>query len=133
MIPSEADVVALIALAERDLKRDQPAYLEVMLRVKLHQLTNLLRYVRAGDEAMVVEQLQDIVAAQPKWASVEVLNELLEGGMVKVEDQPLAVTVHWERVPKRLRAAATSLASAYVDAYQGRQVGRRRKADITTT
>jgi hypothetical protein len=48
-------------------------------------------------------------------------------GIVVVDESalPVTVTVHWERVPVKLRPAAASLASELVDAYRDRKKGGR--------
>jgi hypothetical protein len=65
----------------------------------------------------------------PRWArGQEVLDALV--GIVVVDEaaQPPTVTVRWERVPRKLRPAAASLASELVDVYYGRPKGGRPRA-----
>lgn len=129
MIPSEADVLEQIGVAERQLELEQAPHLRAMLRMTLHQLEDLLTYVRADNEQEVVNELELMQHKARKWQTLETLDTLLDGIVVVESEDPLAVTIHWERVPVDLRPAAASLASDYVDAYRGTRPlgGRPRK------
>lgn len=130
MTPTVEEVQGLILLAQRELERPQPRHLESALQVKIGQLRELRKHLEAGDEIEVRDQLERLVAGQPKWASAELLDRLLGGGMIEVRNDPYRVTVHWELVPHDLRPAAQSLASEYVDAVRGKPVGGRGKKRV---
>jgi hypothetical protein len=69
----------------------------------------------------------------PYWArGVETLKALSGIVVVDEEAQPPTVTVHWERVPRKLRPAAASLASELVDMYYMRPKGGRPKKASTS-
>jgi hypothetical protein len=62
----------------------------------------------------------------PRWARGQEVLDALKGVVVVDESaQPPTVTVHWERVPRKLRPAAASLASELVDIYTERPKGGR--------
>jgi hypothetical protein len=69
----------------------------------------------------------------PLWARGTGARDELQGIVVVDESQQtVTVTVHWERVPTKLRAEAASLASTLVDSYYGvPKGGRPRKAKPT--
>ena len=64
----------------------------------------------------------------PSWARGASTLDALAGIVVVDESvSPATVTVHWERVPRPLRAAAASLASELVDIHYPRPKGGRPK------
>jgi hypothetical protein len=68
----------------------------------------------------------------PRWArGTEVLTALQTSIDVDETQDPVTVTVHWERVPRNLRREAASLASDLVDSYQPRPKGGRPRKSST--
>ena len=132
-------LLSLIADLERDLARDNlPRSLQTRSAAGLERMKDLLDAVRAGNTQLVHELIEGTVREDgtkrpdglaqilPRWARGTAILEALEGIVVVDESQqPVAVTVHWERVPAKLRPAAASLASELVDAYRDRPKGGR--------
>jgi len=137
--PDEKPTLDLIAALARDAEReDLPPTLRKLAGVGLRDLRDLLEAVRAGnhqlaDEIMNGTTREDgrrrsdgLTSKLPRWArSTDVLDALK--GIVVVDESltPPTVTVHWERVPTKLRPEAASLASELVDMYYGRPKGGR--------
>ena len=139
---TKADVqplLSLIADLERELDReDLPRSLQTRLAVGLERMKDLLDAVRAGNSQLVHELIEGTVREDgtkrpdgleqilPRWARGTATLDALRGIVVVDESAlPVTVTVHWERVPVKLRPAAASLASALVDAYRDRKKGGR--------
>ena len=138
----DADEAALVDLL-RDLQResartDLPRNLATLARNGEQQVSALLDAVLAGDRMGVEDILlgtlkedgtrtrDGIRQILPNWARGRAVLEALNGIVVVDESQdPVTVTVHWERVPRKLRPAAASLASEMVDTYQPRPRGGR--------
>src|ERR1035437_1093808 len=132
-------LLSLIADLERELDREGLAStLRTRVAVGLERMKDLLDAVHAGNVQLVHELIEGTVREDgtkrpdglaqilPRWARGTATLEALQGIVVVDESQqPVAVTVHWERVPVKLRPAAPSLASEYVDAYRDRPKGGR--------
>jgi hypothetical protein len=132
-------LLSLIADLERDLARDYlPRSLQTRSAAGLERMKDLLDAARAGNTQLVHELIEGTVREDgtkrpdglaqilPRWARGTAILKALEGIVVVDESQqPVAVTVHWERVPTKLRPAAASLASELVDAYRDRPKGGR--------
>lgn len=139
MRPDEQSLLELMSDLEQIANDDAtPATLRRRATIGLDWLGELLDAVRSGDPQLVTEHVLGTVREDgsrrpdglaqltPLWArGPRVLDEL--AGLVVVDEtqRPVAVTVHWERVPQHLRREAASLASELVDAYQGRSAGGR--------
>ncbi len=117
----------LLAELQREATReDVPKHLKQLHRTGLLLVTDLLEAVRAGNVVGVEEIVLGSRQVLPRWArGTEDLKAVL--GFVDVDESqdPVTVTIHWERVPRRLRPAAASLASEFVDWYQPRPKGGR--------
>jgi hypothetical protein len=139
---AKADVqplLGLIADLERELAReDLPHSLRTRVRIGLERMRDLLDAVHAGNTQLVHELIEGTVRENgtkrpdgldqilPNWARGTTVLDALRGIVFVDESQvPVTVTVHWERVPAKLRPAAASLASEFVDAYRDRPKGGR--------
>jgi hypothetical protein len=99
----------------------------------------------AGDHAQVAELLAGVrpdgtrskatlKALLPTWArGAEILDALAGIVVPDAAADPPTVTVHWERVPRHLRAEAASLASELVDAFDPRPKGGRGRRENRST
>ena len=139
----ETAVLALIAQLNIDANReDLPRILRIKAKSGAEWLQDLLEAGRAGDDLQIEELTQGTVrddgrrrsdglsAILPLWARGTAVLEALKGiVVVDVAADPITVTVHWERVPPKMRPTAASLASELVDMYYDRpKGGRPRKA-----
>jgi hypothetical protein len=139
---TKADVqplLSLIADLERDLDREGlSSTLRTRVAAGLEPMKDLLDAVHAGNAQLVHELIEGTVREDgtkrpdglaqilPLWARGTAVLDALRGLVVVDESQqPVTVTVHWERVPVKLRPAAASLASELVDAYRDRPKGGR--------
>lgn len=142
-----ATLVQLVTDLEREADRhDLPPNLRRLARVGHERMTALLEAVRSGDDFAVDEVVNGtfnedgsrrkdgLHQVLPYWArGTELLRELATFIDVDETQTPVAVTVHWERIPAKRRAAAASLASEMVDTYRGRKrSGRPRKSGKTS-
>ncbi len=119
-----------------------PRNLRKLARYGVEQVSAMLEAARAGNRIGIEEIVLGTLGEDgkrhpdglrqvlPRWARGVAVLEALAGVVVVDETQnPVTVTVHWERVPRQLRPAAASLASELVDIYQPRpDGGRPRKA-----
>jgi hypothetical protein len=135
----EAAVVHLLADLEREAaRRDLPDTLRKLLRIGMEQTSAMLEAVRRGNKLGVEEIVLGTVREDgrrrpdglrqvlPLWArGTDVLTTVLRYVDIDESQNPVAVTIHWERVPRRLRAATASLASELVDMDQPRPKGGR--------
>lgn len=136
---AEEPLVDLLADLQRESARDDlPTNLKRLVDYGVEHVSALLEAVRAGN-ALAIDELQLGTYREngkrrpdgsrqvlPYWARGTTTLENLRGLVVVDETQdPVTVTVHWEKVPRRLRLAAASLASELVDIYQPRPTGGR--------
>ena len=136
---ASAAVVELLGRLRYEASRDDlPNNLHKLARYGVEQVSSLLEAVRAGNrigvEEIVLGTLREdrkrrpdgLRQVLPNWArGVAVLEALVDIVVVDETQSPVAVTVHWERLPRKLRPAAASLASELVDTYQPRPKGGR--------
>lgn len=136
---AESAASDLLADLKREAAReDLPRNLQLLNRIGVEQVSALLDAVRAGDALGIEEIVRGTVredgsrrsdglqSVLPRWArGTEVLTVVLGFVDVDVSQDPVTVTVHWERVPRKLRPATASLASELVDTYQPRPKGGR--------
>lgn len=119
-------------------REDLPPTLHKLVVHGLAAMEDLLEAVRAENFQLAHEIMEGttrpdgrrrpdgIAQILPRWArGTEVLDALQGVVMVDEDVTPVSVTVHWELVPRKLRAQAASLASELVDAYNGRPKGGR--------
>jgi hypothetical protein len=137
--PDERPLLSLIADLELEADReDLPRTLRTRVAIGLERMRELLEAVRAGNDQLVHELVTGTVREDgtkrpdglsqvlPLWARGSATLDALAGLVVADESQqPVTVTMHWERVPVHLRPAAASLASELVDAYRDRPLGGR--------
>ena len=131
---------AIDELREIAAREGEPANLRRFARSAADTLAEALDAAVAGTSLLTREIIAGTVRADgkkandgllailPKWArGPEILDALV--GVVAVDESviPPTVTVHWERVPRHLRAEAASLASELVDIHYGRPKGGRGK------
>jgi hypothetical protein len=106
-------------------------------RASADRLEDALDAAVAGNTALARELIEGVRpdgttsrdtlnALLPKWARGTSVLDALAGIVVPdAASSPPTVTVHWERVPRHLRAEAASLASELVDAFYPRPKGGR--------
>jgi hypothetical protein len=130
---------SLIEDLEREVAReDLPASLRRLAAIGLERMNDLLDAVQAGNDLLIEElvagttkedgsrRADGLAQVLPYWArGTQTLVDLAGIVVVDEANDPVAVTVHWERLPAKLRRQAASLASELVDAYQGRPKGGR--------
>ena len=135
----EQPLLSLIEDLEREARReDLPWPLRTRVAVGLERMEDLLAAVRAGNQQLVNELINGTVRENgtkrpdgvtqilPRWARGTATLDALRGiVVVDVGQHPVAVTIHWERLPVSLRPAAASLASELVDNYRDRPRGGR--------
>jgi len=138
-MPDDQALLSLIADLEREPARENlPRSLRTRLAAGLERMKELLDAVRSGNAQLVDELIEGttredgtqrpdgLAQILPHWARGTAILDALQGIVVADESQqPVTVTVHWERVPVKLRPAAASLASELVDAYRDRPKGGR--------
>lgn len=134
-----AAAVDLLGDLQRQASReDIPKNLRKLSRYGAEQVSSMLAAARAGNRIGVEEIILGTLCENgkrhpdglrqvlPRWARGMAVLEALAGVVVVDETQnPVTVTVRWERVPRKLRPAAASLASELVDMYQPRPPGGR--------
>jgi hypothetical protein len=139
--PEEQALADLIAALEEQLAReDLPDSLRTRVAAGLAWVRDLCDAVHRTNRQLIVELVEGTVRENgtkrpdgldqivPLWARGTADLAALQGIVVVDESQePVTVTVHWERVPRDLRPKAASLASELVDAYYGRPKGGRPK------
>lgn len=132
-------LVELIANLERAAGRgDLPWPLRTLAAKGLDTTREMLEAVQKGDRQLLDDLVNGSIEENgrrrrdglnqilPYWArGTAVLDALLEDVVVDESVRPASVTVHWERIPVKLRPAAASLASFLVDLYQDRPRGGR--------
>lgn len=135
----EQPLLSLIDDLEREASReDLPWSLRTYVAIGLDWMKDLLEAVRAGNAQLVEELINGttrengtrrpdgLAQILPRWARGVGTLDALRGIVVVDEGQhPVTVTVHWERVPVKLRPAAASLASELVDSHRDRPRGGR--------
>jgi hypothetical protein len=138
-VRDEEPLLHLIADLERVAQdADLPRTLRIKAAIGLERMADVLAAYRKGNDLLVEElvlgtrrsdgtrRADGINQILPYWARGTATLEALRGSVVVDESvQPVSVTVHWDRVPPKLRRAAASLASELVDAYSGRLRGGR--------
>jgi hypothetical protein len=136
---AKAALIELVGELRRESARDDlPRNLARLTRIGDEHLSALLEAVQAGNRVLVEELLLGTVREDgtrrndgirqtlPRWARGTATLDALKDIVVVDETQdPVTVTVHWEKVPRKLRPAAASLASELVDVYQPRPTGGR--------
>jgi hypothetical protein len=136
---AKAALIELLGKVRREAASDdQPRNLARLTRIGDEHLSALLEAVQAGNRVLVEELLLGSVREDgtrrndgirqtlPLWArSTATLDALRDIVVVDETQNPVTVTVHWEKVPRKLRPAAASLASEWVDMYQPRPTGGR--------
>jgi hypothetical protein len=134
-----AAAIDLLADLQREASReDLPENLKGRVRYGIEQVSSMLEAARLGDrmaiEDVVLGTLREdgkrhpdgLRQGLPYWArGVAVLEAVSAFVDLDESNDPVTVTVHWERVPRKLRPAAASLASELVDSYQPRPTGGR--------
>jgi hypothetical protein len=139
--PGKAAARDLLADLRREAARDDlPRNLKLLNRIGIEQVAAMLDAAHAGNTLGLDEIINGTVREDgtrrsdglpsmlPRWArGTEVLTAVL--GFIDVDESqdPVTVTVHWERVPRKLRREAASLAGEIVDMYQPRPKGGRRR------
>jgi hypothetical protein len=139
-------LLALIADLERKASQeDLPWPLRMRVGAGLQRMRDLLEAVHKGNRQLADELINGTIRENgkrrpdglrqilPHWARGTDILDALRGIVVVDENEhPVTVTVHWERVPAKLRPAAASLASELVDGYRDRpRGGRPRKGEET--
>jgi hypothetical protein len=134
-------LLALIAELEREARRDDLSWpLRQRAAAGLQRMNDVLEAVRNGNRQLVDELINGTVRENgtkrpdglrqilPYWArGTDILDALRGIVVVDESEHPVTVTVHWERVPAKLRPAAASLASELVDSYRDRPRGGRQR------
>ena len=132
-------LVALIAELEHQASRkDLPRPMRTKVAAGLQRMNDVLEAVQKGNRQLVDELINGTVRENgrrrpdglrqilPYWARGTAILDALQGVVVVDETvHQVTVTVHWERVPVKLRPAAASLASELVDSYRDRPRGGR--------
>jgi hypothetical protein len=126
---SEEEIAAALARIEALIDReDAPLPTRRMARAGLERLRDIQKAIKANnpDRAIAInESLTNLIPLGLRGVdTVRTISEYID---VDEATTPPTVTVHWERVPRKLRATTASLASAYVDFYQPPGKGGRPK------
>jgi uncharacterized protein (UPF0147 family) len=124
---SDEEVAEFFALLEQLSRReDVPLAVRRLARTHHEALLDLKEAAEAGQHEQAKEIVRNFAHTLPVWAREPGALDAL-AGIVTVDEtaSPVAVTVYWERVPRKLRRAAASLASALVDFYDPPAIGGR--------
>lgn len=116
---SEDEIDEFLALLDEYVRReDLPVLFRRLARTHHDALVDLKAAADARREDQAKEIVRTFRHTLPLWARKPGALDSLTG-IVVVDDKvtPVTVTIHWERVPRRLRSAAASLASTLVDFY----------------
>lgn len=124
---SDSEIAAAMAEIEALIDREDLApWVRRMARAGVERLREIEAAIDTNDRDRAMAINSSLTNLIPRGLrGVEVLRTASEFIDIDEDSAPVSVTVHWERVPRGLRAEVASLAGAYVDLFDPPEQGGR--------